>query len=312
MEGAIRLIWLKERLFIGRNDGLLVVTPGDGKVELLVSNRRTPAVNAIDPVWSSRARIFGQADGKLGVLEDEIFLTFDPAVGAWAQQPLPLQGKNAFYKMTADYVSFSGAQRLLTGPYARRYLIGFWGGQGIETLLMEETGIPVKPPAAEKLLPPVRWDWPQKFPMEHSQMVADEQERLWVLAPRRLGLMSPNREPVTFSDVRDATLFCFTPAAREPLSVAVRLQMEGVVNRAKVNDQYTDVLDPHNFGFMDIFMRLQRHEGNMAFWLRVPDGLVFSGPNYGGHWFISDTILEPAFAVQRKPQSSPAATLSNP
>lgn len=311
-EGATKLVWLKDRLFIGRNDGLMVVTPEYNKVEVLVSNRRTPAVNAIDPVWSPRARIFALADGKLGVLEEEVFLTFDPVVGGWGQQPLPLQGKNAFHKMTADYVSPSGAQRLLTGPYARRYLIGFWGDLGIKSLLMEETGIPVPPPPAEKLLPPVRWDWPQRFPMEHSQIVAEEPERLWVLVPRRLGLMSPNQEPVKFSDVRDATLFCFTSAAREPLSMAVRLPMDGVVNRTKVNDQYTDVLDPHNFGFMDTFLRLQRHEGNMAFWLRIPGGLVFSGPNYGGHWFISDAVLEQAFAAQRKPQSSPAATQSNP
>lgn len=312
MEGATKLVWLKERLFIGRNDGLQVFTPGSNKVEVLVSNRRTPAVNAIDPLWSARARIFAQADGKLGVLAAEDILTFDPATTAWMKVPLPLQGTNAFYKMTADYSSPAGAQRLLTGPYARRYLIGNWGDNNIESLLMEETGIALKPPPAEKLLPSVRWNWPQKYPLEHSQIVADETNQLWVLAPRRLGLMSPNREPVKFSDARDATLFCFTPAAREPLSVAVRLPMDGVVNRPKMNGQYTDVLDPHNFGFMDIFMRLQRHEGNMAFWLRIPAGLVFSGPSYGGHWFIGDAALEQAFAAQRKIRNPAAATQANP
>lgn len=311
MEGATKLVWLKDRLFIGRNDGLQVFVPGDNKVEVLVSDRRTPAVNAIDALWSARARIFALADGRLGVLAAEDFLTFDPATAAWMKVPLPLSGTNGFYKLTADYFSPAGAQRLLTGPFTRRYLIGFWDNE-VESLLMEETTMPLKPPAAEKLLPPLRWNWPHKYPLEHSQMVAAETNQLWVLVPRRLGLMSPNPEPVKFSDARDATLFCFTPTAREPLSVAVRLPMDGVVNRAKVNGQYADVLDPHNFGFMDIFMRLQRHEGNMAFWLRVPGGLVFGGPNYNGHWFIGDAVLEQAFAVQRKTRSSAAASQANP
>lgn len=311
LEGATKLVGLKDRLFIGRNDGLQMLVPSSNKVEVLVSNRRTPAVNAIDPLWSARARIFARADGKLGVLAAEDFLTFDPVTTAWVKVPLPLQGSNAFYKLTADYFSPAGAQRLLTGPYARRYLIGFWGNAAIESLLMEETGIGIKPPAAEKLLPPLRWDWPQKYPMEHSQIVADEGRRLWVLAPRRLELMSRNPEPVKFSDARDATLFCFTPDAREPLSVAVRFPMDAVESRRTINGQPADVLAPDNYGnFMSIFMRLQRHEGNMAFWLRTPAGLIFGGPKFGGHWFLSDTELEQAFATQRKARSSAPAKQS--
>ena len=312
MDGATKLIWLRDRLFVGRNDGLLAVTPGNNKVEVLVSNRRTPAANVIDPLWSARAKVFALANGKLGVLAAEDFLTFDPVATVWAKHPLPLQGKNAFYPMTADYFSPAGAQRLLTGPYSRRYLIGFWGDAVIESLLMEETGIPVKPPATEKLLPPLRWDWPQKYPMEHSQIVAGQKEKLWVLAPRRLGFMSPDREPVKFSDARDATLFCFSPEAREPLAVAVRLPMDGVSNRPTINGQPTDVLNEHNFGFMNIMIRLQRNEGNMAFWLRVSGGLVFGGPNYDGHWFISDTALEQAFTAQQKNLRSSSATQSTP
>ena len=122
--------------------------------------------------------------------------------------------------------------------------------------------------------------------------------------------MSANREPVKFSDARDATLFCFTPEAREPLAVAVRLPMDGVGNRPTVNGQPTDALDP--FNFEDPFTGLQQYEGNMAFWLRTPEGLVFGGPNYGGHWFISDTVLEEAFAAQRKTRSATAAMPPTP
>ena len=308
MEGATRLVWLKDRLFIGRNDGLQSVTPGSNKVEVLVSSRRTPAVNAIDPLWSERARIFGLADGKLGVLATEDFLTFDAATTAWMKFPLPLQGTNAFYGMTADYFSPAGAQRLLTGPFARRYLIGFWGDNNIESLLMEETGVPLKPPKAEKLLPPPRWDWPRNYPLEHSQIVADEKHKLWVLAPRRLGTMTGNQEPVKFSDARDATLFCFTPDIREPLSVAVHFPMGEVESRLAINDQPVDAMEPNNFGNMMSFMRLQRIEGNMAFWLRTPNGLVFGGPKFGGHWFISDAVLEEAFAAEQKIRSSASAT----
>lgn len=295
MEGASGLVWLDGRLFIGRGDGLLAVEPTTAKVALLASARRTPAANAIDPLWTPRTKIFPQADGRLGALVETALLVFDPAAERWDIRPLPLNGTNLYFNMAADYFSPMGVQRLLTGPFARRYLVGFWNEGAVETLLMEETGIRMNAPPSEKLLPPLRWDWPKKFPMEYSQIIVAE-KNLWALAPRQLGMMSPNREPVTFSDARNATLFRFSPETRAPLAVAVHFPTDGLGTMPTMNGRPTDVLDPNNFGYMMIFQRFNERVGNMAFWLRVPGGLVFGGPNYCGHWFIADSQLKEMLA----------------
>ncbi len=295
MEGASSMAWVNGRLFVGRSDGLLAVEPESKKVTLLVSARRTPAASEIDPLWTPRTRIFPQADGRLGVIAETGLLGFDPAAERWDIRPLPLKGTNMFFYMFADYFSPAGAQRLLTGPYARRYLVGFWNDGPAESLLMEETGIRVNPPPSEKLLPPLRWDWPKNFSMEQSQITVDG-KTLWALAPRQWEFGAAGKKSVEFSDARDATLFRFTPDARAPLAVAVRFPMDGLRNPLMRNGRPMDVLDSMNFGYMSIFQRFDRRVGNMAFWLRVPGGLVFGGPNYCGHWFIADAALQELLA----------------
>ena len=65
-----------------------------------------------------------------------------------------------------------------------------------------------------------------------------------------------NPEPVRFSDTRDATLFCFTPEAREPLSVAVRFPTNELPRLQMVNGRPTEIWDPFNFNAMGFFQRL--------------------------------------------------------
>ena len=295
MEGASGMVWLNGRLFVGRGDGLLAVELESKKVAVLVSARRTPAANEIDPLWTTHAKIFPQADGRLGVMAETGLIGFDPAAERWNIRPLPLKGTNMFFNMFAEYFSPSGAQRLLTGPFARRYLVGFWNDGPVESLLMEETGIRVNSPPSEKLLPPLHWDWPKNFSMEQSQITV-EGKTLWALAPRQWEIGAAGKKSVEFSDARNATLFRFTPDARAPLAAAVRFPMDALPNPPMMNGHPTDVLDSMNFGFMMIFQRFEQRVGNMAFWLRVPGGLVFGGPNYCGHWFIADAALQELLA----------------
>ncbi len=318
MEGATGLVWLNGRLFVGRADGLLAVILESGNIQVLVSSRRTPPANEIDPLWSGITKIFALADGRLGALAQDNFLVFDASAGRWSVRPLPLQGKNRILSSAANYFSTAGAQRLLTGPNTRSYLVGFWNDGPAESLLMEETGMRFPTSAAERLLLPVRWNWPTNFSIDHSQLVV-EGKTLWALAPRRLGMMMGNPEPVKFSDARDATLFCFTPEDREPLSVAVRFPTNGLPRLQIMNGHPTDMLDPFNFNVMGFFQRLDPNAGNMAFWLRVPGGLVFGGPKYPGHWFIADAAMEREFAAQRErrrvkatPPASPTTTPQTP
>lgn len=300
------MAWLNSRLFVGRSDGLLAVEPESKKVTLLVSARRTPAANAIDPLWTPRTKIFPQADGRLGALAQDNFLAFDSAVEHWEIRPLPLTGTNMFFTMFAEYFSPGGAQRLLTGPFARRYLIGFWNDEPAESLLMEESGITSFAPAAEKLLPPLRWDWPKKYPMEQSQITV-EGKTLWALAPRQWESGATGPKSVEFTDTRNATLLRFTPDARSPMSVAVHFPMDGLSNLPMpINGRPADVLDSRNFGYMTIFQRFNDRVGNMASWLRVPGGLVFGGPNYCGHWFIADSALKEMFTSSGAEQPNPS------
>ena len=83
MEGATGLVWLGGQLFVGRGDGLLAMNLESGSVQVLVSSRRTPPANEIDPLWSGITRIFALADGRLGALAHDNFLVFDASAGRW-------------------------------------------------------------------------------------------------------------------------------------------------------------------------------------------------------------------------------------
>lgn len=293
-EGASQLVWLRNRLYIGRNDGLLAMQPETQKITLLVSSRRTPAMNEVDPLWTASTRIFPQADGRLGALAEDHCFTFDPQTEQWSVRPLPLGGIHQSFKFTADYFSPSGVQRLLTGPIPRRYLVGFWNDSPMESLLMEETGIFTQPPPAEKLLPALRWDWPKNYPMEHCQITADG-KNLWVLAPRKIQMPVMNELPFQFTDDRQATLLLFTSGSRQPLLAAVHLPEDMITERPLAFGQPAGLLDPQALGFMSIFDRLAAHVGNGAFWLKTSEGLVLGGRNYCGHWLIPAAALEEKF-----------------
>jgi TolB-like protein len=126
MEGSSQLVWLKDRLFVGRNDGLLTVQPDSKTVQLLVSSRREPPANEIDPLWTPQTRIYPQADGQLGALTEDRCFTFDPDTEHWTIRTMPLTGTNRHFSLSAAYTSLGGSQWLLTGPVAHRYLVGFW------------------------------------------------------------------------------------------------------------------------------------------------------------------------------------------
>jgi TolB-like protein len=298
MEGSSGLAWLKDRLYVGRGDGLLAVNPESQKNQLLVGARRTPAVNAVDPLWTADTQIYSQANGRIGVLAGHYDFQFTPDSERWIIRPFPRGATNG-YSMAGNYISAGGALRLLTGPYARRYLVGFGNDDGpANVLLMEETGIPTSPPPGEKWLQPVRWDWPKGYPMEHSQITTDG-TNLWVLTPRLIFPGFAPQEPVKFADNRQETLFCFTPDFRQPLSAAIHLPDDKLGEMPKVNGRSVNFLNPLMFNRMNIWTRQARHVGNTAFWLRTRGGLVFGGPNYCGHWFISDQMLAPSFQAQR-------------
>jgi hypothetical protein len=277
----------------------------------LVSSRRQPAANQIDLLWTPEPRLYRRSDDRLGVLVENHCLDYDPATEHWTARQMPLTGTNKFWSLSADYTSEGGAQRLLTGAFARRYLVGFGNDDRPATSwLMEATRISTFSPPAEKLLPPLRWDWPESYPMEHSQILADG-EIVWVLAPRTIyPVGSLTNEPVTFTDNRQATLLRFTLHSRQPLAAAVCFPDHGMAERPRINGQPMGLFDPRMFGFRGIMDRLSQHVGNMTYWLRTPEGLVLGGPEYCGHWLIPVRSIESNLRAvtggqDQKPKSPP-------
>ena len=298
LEGSSKLAWLNGNLFVSRRDGLLRVNPDTKAVAILVSSRRQPASNEIDPLWRDGLWIYGRSDGKLGVLSQDHSFDFDPATEQWNIRTLPLSGADNYFSMWRFYTSATGTQEFLTGPgVADRYLISYWNdNRPPESLLMESSPMfKQKDPANEQRLQPVRWDWPQDFPLEPSS-IAVEDQKLWALCPRKLWQFTSliAEEPVRFSDDRQATLFCFEAGSRRPLSVPIRFEDldRAVVSKGEINNQPVDPLSPDGGGYLSGFASIGRHIGNTTFWLKTPDGLVFGAPNYCGHWLIPSSALE--------------------
>ncbi len=321
LEGSSKFIWLNGSLFISRSDGLLKVNPDTKAVAIMVSSRRQPALNEIDPLWHDGTWIYGRSDGKLGVLSQDHCFSFDPATEQWDTRTLLLSGADNYFNRWRLYASAAGGQEFLTGPVAHRYLIGYWNDKrSPESLLKESTSFKVQDPASEQRLQPVRWDWPENFPLEPSSIVAEDQ-KLWVLCPRKVWQQdfSPvSEEPVNFSDDRQATLFCFEPGSRKPLSVPIHFEdtERAVVLKSQINGQPADSLSPRGGGYMGNFASLGRHIGNVKFWLKTPDGLIFGAPNYCGHWLIPNSTLETMMTTPGKTSHeqvpTPAPVSANP
>ncbi|HEX5397779.1 MAG TPA: hypothetical protein VFY06_01880 [Verrucomicrobiae bacterium] len=320
LESSSQFVWLKDRLYVSRRDGLLCVNPDTKTVEVLVSSRRQPALNTIDPLWHDGTWIYGRSDGKLGALSQDHCFSFDPDTRQWGVRKLPLSGADNYFSMWRFYTSADGALEFLTGPVAHRYLIAYWNdNRPPESLLKESTSFNVKDPASEQRLQPVRWDWPKDFPLEPSGIVTEDQ-KLWAICPRRIwDHFSPAAgEPVKFSDDRQATLFYFEPGSRRPLSVPVRFEDidQAVVIKPRINDQPADSLSPAGGGYMDSWESIGRHIGNVVFWLKTPDGLVFGAPNYCGHWLIPnsalETLLKPQGQALNQQVPTPPTVSANP
>jgi hypothetical protein len=171
----------------------------------------------------------------------------------------------------------------------------------------EQTRFPATSPVVEKPLQPVRWDWPQNFPLEPANLFAED-KKLWVLCPRKVwNWFGPKgEEPIQFSDDRQATLFCFEPEFRQPLPLAIHFENNG---------QTLEPFQPPPNDPMRNWRRLMDHTGNTEFWMKTPEGLVFSTTSSCGHWLISSSVLEPKLQAQRdllhQSSTSPAPSPAN-
>jgi hypothetical protein len=293
LEGASQMVWAGGSLFIRREDGLIALQPDSKTVHVLVSTRRKPPANDIDSQWPSSTAIYPQPDGKLSALAGEKCFTFDPATEIWKTRSLPPHGTNSGYPIRSTYSSAGGSQWLLRGPFSPQYLVGFWNNEGpIQSFLLQKTPYPMSLHLSNKFEPP-RWDWPEEFPLEAS-CISSEDQKLWILCPRFVwGTMSPSRadhEPVLFSDNRQATLFCFEPEFRQPLSAAIHFE---ITSQSK--NPFTNLTPTEETRYL-----FWERKGNVDFWMKSSDGFIFTTRLTPGHWFIPDTALKSTFEAQRQ------------
>ena len=303
-EGASQMVWAGSRLFIGRNEGLAEVDPMAKTQRLLVSSRRQPPANEIDPFWMPDAKLFRWADDRLGVLSGGRCFSLDVKSGRWFVRGggnLSFWVTNGLLSSGRWNVTGGGAQCFLPISAFQRDLAGFWNDDNpAQLLLINSDSVTNHLDRYSKTLQSPRWDWPRPYPLESSYFTGGDQT-LWVLAPRKahrmLALIS--EEPLKFSDSRDATLFCFEPAFRQPLAVAVQFEEDTAAEIPMMNGQVTGARNPLSYGFMD-FARMNGPVNNGRFWLETPDGLVLASPGYSGHWLIPKSELESMFDSQRQ------------
>ncbi|HWC60983.1 MAG TPA: hypothetical protein VHC44_14910 [Verrucomicrobiae bacterium] len=302
VEGSTRLVWLKDRLFISRSDGLISVQPDTKSIQVLASSRRQPPANAADSLWESRTLIYAQTDGRLGALTESGCLTFDPVTEQWNMRPMP-QGTNRYRGNSARFSSPAGSQWLLSGLVVRHYLVGFWNdNQPCQSLLRDEAPFSSPVSIDEKLLNPVRWDWPSEYSLEPASVYADDQ-KLWVLCPR---IVPPAygyvlKKPVQFADNRDATVFYFDPEFRGAISVPVKFE---------ITDPSMNPFSP-KMPELRMGQRWSGQIGNIDFWTKTPAGLAFANPQIGGHWLVPDAALEPKLELQRQALRKSSTARSN-
>ncbi len=301
LKGASQMIWAADRLFISREDGLIAVQPDSKTVQVLVSSRRRPPANDIDSQWPSGTTIYSRADGKLGALAGDKCFTFDPATQTWKIRSLPARGTNSIYAIRGGYTSLGGAQCLIGGVYTRQYLVAFWNDDSpFQSLLMQK----VRTYSSIDRFESTRWDWPEEFPLEMSD-VSSEDQNLEILCPRFISNSSLQLlEPIKFSDNRQATLFRFEPESRQPLSAAIHFE---------ITDQSKDPFTKLSGGERTRYIQWYRR-GNMDCWIKSPTGFIFTIPPTVGHWFIPNASLKSVFDAQRqelrKPSNLPAKQAS--
>lgn len=315
MEGATQMVWTKGRLLVCRSDGLMEVQPESGLVRLLVSSRRQPVANVIDPLWTPTTHLFCWSDGRLGALTENYCLTLDPVADKWDVREVSLTRTNNQFPQRLWSASGYGAQWFMgwNGP-GNDYVVGFWDDdKPSETLLVSQMALLFKmaitnapPPAA------TRWDWPQAFVLDSSS-VAMGDRRLSILCPRKNWMdthMPVAQEFVKFADDRQATLLRFEPDFRTPLKAGIRFEDDGNTDRPKINGTAVEMLHPLAGGFAAGWNRFTSPGASMPVWLETPAGLVFGGPGYGGHWLISNASLEKTFETQRQlmRQQTPSRT----
>ena len=298
MEGRARITALNGRLYLATGAGLLELEPESGAVQVLASSRRRPAVNELDSLWDSEARVFSRADDRLGVQAADRLFSFDPDGRAWSSV-VAFGGDRPFERYV--FCGSEGAEWLLCGFSSRRYLVAFWNDRAGPELLLEQHN-PREPKDGGAVIPALknpRWDWPEPFRLDFPFYILDGQS-LWMLHPRILPWGAggnPDSEPVSFQDKRQATLLNFSTGRRESQGLGLVFRKDG---------RPIDLFDQRHMRWMGGFA-VQEPKC-----LPTDQGLVIASSEFAGHWLITKATLQsrlaPLPAAQLRQAVHPSAS----
>lgn len=267
-----RVLLLNGNLYVGTAEGLFDVDPHSANLQVLVSARRQPAANDLDSIWNANPQIFLR-DGKLTVFCDNNCFSFSPDTRSWAHvAPIP---------------PVSGLTRALACDDATLFWMGTaphifasWNHATNVEFLLDRHLFQRYWDLHMKTIPPTRWQWPAKYPLEHS-LITERDNAIWVLTPRTIcARPSEVPEPVTFKDSRQATLFCFDRQLDHPLATPVRFEKVH-----KPVDPLESRMGGDGWGCSPIYRK-------DVFLLSAPSGIVLAVPRLNGHWLFPKSTLD--------------------
>jgi hypothetical protein len=296
--GGGRLLVVNDRLYIATSDSLLEFSPDTGKMQILVSARRSPPATPLDSRWKPDAFVYPMPDRRLGVYLGEEMYAFTPSSRVWdPAASLQFRNGKTGYKggWIREFVSDDGL--FLFRAIGRYELFALWKGEiELDLLLATDAGRAGRPRTSL----PAEWNWPTGLSLLDSCGLA-EGRALWYLCPRKTGAMH-NEELVGFADERQATLLHFEPGLGAALCVPIQFEQDG------------KLIDP----FAGFHRGLFSPREKAPFWLATPGGLVLTVPATPGHWFLSKAALEPRLQALRNklreagaPDFKPTVTAGN-
>lgn len=299
MEGSSQMAWVKDRLYIARDDGLVALEPASGTVQVLASSRRQPPINQIDALWQSPAWIAARSQARLTVVTKSRCLDLEPASGQWEIRPAP--------PINCGILASGDGTVLQLGETGfQRFLVGFADDDTPFQPLISQRSRDYPAMSAAAMHEPYGagcWDWPSDYSLRDAD-IAGGDRGLWILSLRKVwNLMhQTGEEPVRFSDARQATLFRFEPGSRKPLTIGIQF------------DHCSGDLAPFRPPFdqtMQDAIRIPHHRPNPHYWLKTDSGLILGTPSCQGHWVITYASLAPDLQAQRKLSRQPPEASGN-
>jgi hypothetical protein len=292
METGAALREVSDRLVLGTGESLLEFDPATAAVQVIASSRRRPAVSPLDDLRGFQL-LYPRATNTLGLFAQKRLFAYSFGSQTPSEITLPLSAHPPSRYRLRRFLCGADALLLEMGADISARLFAVWSDSVPPELLIQmpvrvRTRGPNQPPPEKPSELTPRWDWPESYPLE-TVVASTEKKSLWVLTPRIAQADYIGIElSMTFEDNRNATLFRFEPASRQPLTIPLRFEKDGQSFESLA-------LLPRPFtGF----------RADLAFFLETPDGLFVVSRFLAGHWLVPQSTLASRLEAWRQTASA--------